>query len=155
MIPLIETIAHLSQQIKALDVVIENLGREKYPVTAQLRQVAGVGPVTSFKYILTIGNPKRFARSRDVGAYLGLTPRRCQSGETDPQLKISKAGNKRLRFLLVQCAQFVLGRFGAGERSEEVGTDPGSTRRGECEETGHHRCRSKISSSPTSSLDYR
>ncbi len=110
--PLIETIAHLSKQIKALDLVIENLGREKYPVTAQLRQVAGVGPVTSLEYILTIGNPKRFARSRDVGAYLGLTPRRGQSGETDPQLRISKAGNKRLRFLLVQCAQFVLGRFG-------------------------------------------
>jgi L-asparaginase / beta-aspartyl-peptidase len=59
-----------------------------------------------------VGDPNRFQHSRDVGAYLGLTPRRRQSGDIDQQLRISKAGNRKLRSLLVQCAQYLLGRFG-------------------------------------------
>jgi transposase len=109
--PLLDTIAHLSQQICCFDKEISRLGRQQYPETAQLRQISGVGPVTALEFVLTIGNPKRFVKSRDVGPYLGLTPRRDQSGNTDQQLKISKAGNKHLRSLLVQCAQYLLGRF--------------------------------------------
>jgi transposase len=109
--PLLDTISHLSHQICCFDKEISRLGRQQYPETAQLRQISGVGPVTALEFVLTIGNPKRFATSRDVGPYLGLTPRRDQSGNTDQQLRISKAGNKHLRSLLVQCAQYLLGRF--------------------------------------------
>ncbi|MGJ8634787.1 MAG: transposase [Luteolibacter sp.] len=71
-----------------------------------------MGTITSLTFVLTIGDPKRFARSRDVGAYLGLVPKRDQSGDTDKQLRISKAGNTYLRRLLVGAAQYVLGPFG-------------------------------------------
>lgn len=112
LLPLLETISHLNKQIYQFDKAIERVAREQYPETARLRQISGVGPVTSLHYVLTIGNPNRFEHSRDVGAYLGLTPRRRQSGDIDQQLRISKAGNRRLRSLLVQCAQYLLGRFG-------------------------------------------
>jgi transposase len=112
LLPLLETISHLNKQIYQFDKAIERAAREKYPETGRLRQISGVGPVTSLQYVLTIGDPNRFAHSRDVGPYLGLTPRRRQSGDIDQQLRISKAGNRRLRSLLVQCAQYLLGRFG-------------------------------------------
>ena len=73
---------------------------------------AGVGPVTALTYVLTIEDPNRFRKSRMVGAYLGLTPRRDQSGASDKQLRISKAGNGYLRRLLVTGAHYILGRFG-------------------------------------------
>jgi transposase len=57
-------------------------------------------------------DPHRFRHSRDVGAYLGLVPRQSQSGQRDLQLPISKAGDGRLRRLLVQCAHHILGPFG-------------------------------------------
>ena len=65
------------------------------------------GAVTSLTYILTLEEPRRFARSRAVGAYLGLRPRQRQSGERDPALRITKAGDRDLRRLLVQCAQYI------------------------------------------------
>jgi transposase len=71
-----------------------------------------VGLLTSLTFILTIGDPTRFARKRDVGAFLGLVPKRDQSGGTDKQLHISKAGDSYLRKLLVGCAQYILGPFG-------------------------------------------
>src|SRR5438445_4212 len=79
---------------------------------ARLRQVSGVGPVTALAYVLVLEDPRRFARSRAVGAYLGLRPRRSQSGERDPQLGITKGGNPFLRRLLVQGAQYILGPRG-------------------------------------------
>lgn len=109
--PLLETISHLNKEIYTFDKAIENVPRNQYPATDRLRQISGVGPVTALQYVLTIGDPNRFRHSRDVGAYLGLTPLRRQSGDTDPQLRISKAGNRRLRSPLVQCAQYLLGRF--------------------------------------------
>lgn len=77
-----------------------------------LTKVHGVGTLTALTFILTLGNKQRFAPSRDVGSYLGLRPRRDQSGERDPQLGITKAGNAYLRSLLVECANHVLGPFG-------------------------------------------
>jgi transposase len=59
-------------------------------------------------FVLTLGNKERFGRSRDVGCYLGLRPRRGQSGERDPQLSITKAGNVYLRSLLIECANHIL-----------------------------------------------
>ena len=77
-----------------------------------LREIAGVGPVTALAYVLTLEDPHRFKKSRDVGPYLGLIPKRDQSGSTDKPLSITKAGNKYLRRLLVNCAQYILGPFG-------------------------------------------
>ncbi len=112
LLPLLETISRLSEQIDAYDREFEALCRERYPETSQLRQVKGVGPITALHFVLTIGDASRFAKSRDIGPYLGLTPKRDQSGDTDRALGISKAGNRQLRVLLTQCAHFVLGRFG-------------------------------------------
>jgi len=109
---LIETIADMSQRIVQLERKIEQLSKQCYPETQVLRQVAGVGPLTALAYVLTIEDPSRFSKSRMVGAYLGLTPRRDQSGASDKQLRISKAGNRYLRKLLVNCAHYILGRFG-------------------------------------------
>jgi transposase len=106
---LIATIAELTGQITKMDDRIEELIRLRYPVTKVLQQVPGVGPLISLTYVLTIGDPSRFQSSRQVGPYLGLVPRQRESGERSPQLRISKAGNKYLRQLLVNGAHYILG----------------------------------------------
>jgi transposase len=110
--PLLRLIATLSEEIKTFDKRIDKLGAEKYMATQLLRQVVGVGPVTALGYVLTLETPLRFARSRDVGPYLGLVPRQEDSGEIQPQLGISKAGDRMLRKLLVGSAHYILGPFG-------------------------------------------
>ena len=110
--PVLETIAGLTERIRAYDREIERLAHESYPAAAGLRQVGGIGPITSLAYVITLEDPRRFRRSRDVGPYLGLTPRRDQSGRSDPQLHITKAGDVFLRKLLVECAHQILGPFG-------------------------------------------
>jgi transposase len=70
--------------------------------------VYGVGPMIAMTFVLTLEDPKRFTSSRDVGPYLGLTPRQHDSGESQPELGISKAGDGLLRRLLVQGAHCVL-----------------------------------------------
>jgi transposase len=110
--PVVAMIAELNKQIAGYDAELERLASERYPETARARQVNGVGPITSMAYVLTIEDPRRFQRSRDVGPYLGLTPRRDQSGQSDPQLHITKAGDAFLRRLLTECAQYILGPFG-------------------------------------------
>ena len=85
------------------------MAEERYArETQQLRQVQGVGPVTALSYILTLEDPLRFRRSREVGCYLGLRPKSNPSGEREPELRISKEGDVYLRKLLVQCAQYIL-----------------------------------------------
>lgn len=106
------TIVHLSEQIRVLDKKIEQLARERYPEAGHLQQVTGVGPVTSLAFVLTIEDPQKFDKSRRVGPFLGLTPRKDQSGETDKQLPITKAGDTYLRKLLVGCAHYIIGPFG-------------------------------------------
>jgi transposase len=108
----IEMIDQLSAKIKGLDNMINQLCEKRYAESKLLQQVAGVGPITAMAYVLTIEDPARFKNSRQVGAFLGLTPKQDQSGQTDKQLRISKAGNKYLRQLLVSCAQYTLGPFG-------------------------------------------
>jgi transposase len=110
--PLVELADALSACIQGYDRRIEELASEKYGHTKLLRQVKGVGPITALAYVLTLENPERFAKSRDVGPYLGLVPKQEDSGESQPQLGISKAGDTMLRKLLVGSAQYVLGPFG-------------------------------------------
>jgi len=108
----LKIIETLTQQIKIFDKKIEVISQERYPETELLREIKGVGPITALAYILTLKDPHKFARSRQVGSYIGLVPRRDQSGETDKQLHITKAGSPYLRKLLVNCAQYILGHFG-------------------------------------------
>ncbi|PYL27435.1 MAG: hypothetical protein DMF45_12235 [Verrucomicrobia bacterium] len=75
LLPLVGLTAALSDCIQGYDEKIEELGREKYGHTALLRQVKGVGPITALAYVLTLENPERFVKSRDVGPYLGLVPK--------------------------------------------------------------------------------
>jgi len=110
--PLFEQIEHLTEQIKAYDKKVNRMGKEAYPETELLRQVDGVGPVVALAYILTLDNPGRFAKSRDVGPYLGLIPRQYDSGDSQPQMRITKTGDRMMRSLLVQSAQHILGKFG-------------------------------------------
>lgn len=110
--PTLQVIDLMTQKIRELDRAIESLCDEKYPVTKRLRQIVGIGPVTALTFVLTIEDPELFEKPRDVGAYLGLVPRRDQSGGLDKQLGISKAGDAYLRRLLVGCAQYILGPFG-------------------------------------------
>ena len=109
---LVETVDRLTQQIHALDQAIEEVSETRYPETKLLRQISGVGPITALAYVLRIEDPRRFKRSRSVGAYLGMRPRRRQSGDSDPMLRITKAGDPYLRKLLVQSAHYILGPFG-------------------------------------------
>jgi transposase len=112
LLPLVRLAAELSDRIKVYDERIEKLGREKYEHTELLRQVKGVGPLTSLAYVLTLENPDRFAKSRDVGPYVGLVPQQEDSGDSQPQLRISKTGDVMLRRLLVGSAHYILGPFG-------------------------------------------
>lgn len=110
--PLMIVIETMTVQIRAFDKEVVRLGRETYPQAGLLRQVPGVGPLTSLCFVLTLEDPARFKKSRDVGAYLGLVPRRAQSGASDPKLRITKAGDGMLRSLLIQNAHYILGPFG-------------------------------------------
>ena len=110
--PVLATIRHLSGQIRHYDRTLATIAHERYPETARLRQVKGVGPLTALCYVLTLEDPHRFRRSRAVAAYLGLCPRQWESGERQPQLRITKAGDGMARRLLVSAAQYILGPFG-------------------------------------------
>jgi transposase len=112
LLPLLDTVETLNAQIKALDQQLEEVARARYPATTRLRAVSGVGPLTSLAFMLTVADPARFRRSREVGPYLGLVPKQDQSGALDKQLHITKAGDGYLRRLLVGSAQYILGPFG-------------------------------------------
>ena len=112
LLPLLKLIGVVNAQIKHFDDRIEVLCRERYPVTQLLQQPPGIGPIVSLTYVLTLDDPGRFRRARDVGAYLGLVPRSRSSGTRDPQLHITKAGDREMRRLLVLSANYILGRFG-------------------------------------------
>ena len=109
---LVKLIEAMTAQIREMDRTIERIIAVSYPEAARLAEVPGIGPLTSLTFVLTIQDPERFENARDVGAYLGLVPRRDQSGRRDPQLRITKAGSSLLRRLFVNCAHYVAGPFG-------------------------------------------
>ena len=110
--PLLRAIESLSQQILAYNERMEQMAREGYPEVERLKQVKGVGTLIALAYVLTLEDPRRFAKSREAGCYVGLQPGRRNSGSSTPQLHISKEGDSYLRTLLVQGAQHILGPFG-------------------------------------------
>jgi transposase len=110
--PLQKQIAILSAQIQAYEKQIVEIADKHFPETRALRSVPGVGAITALSFVLTLEEPDRFRKSRDVGSYLGLVPEQSQSGASSPQLGISKAGDSYLRKLLVGSAQYILGPLG-------------------------------------------
>ena len=110
--PLLREVESLNERIKEYDTLIEKIAKESYPQVALLKQVKGVGTQIALTYVLTLEDPKRFGKSRDVGCFLGLKPGRRNSGESEPQMRISKEGDRYLRTMLVQGAHYILGPFG-------------------------------------------
>ena len=111
--PLLGEIESLSERIAEYNDRIEALAEENYPQVKLLKQIKGVGTLIALTFLLTLEDPHRFGKSRDVGCYLGLQPGRRNSGQSEPQLHISKEGDPYLRTLLVQGAQHILGPFGS------------------------------------------
>lgn len=118
---LLEILSELTAKIRDYDRQIQTLIRERYPQVQRLTQVQGVGPITGLAFVLTLGDPTRFPKSRTVGAYLGLVPALRNSSQSEPQLRISKEGNPYLRRLLVQCAHYILGPFGQDSDLRRMG----------------------------------
>lgn len=110
--PLLDTITDLTARIREYDRQVQQMAAESYPDSAYLMQVKGVGALTAVGYMLLVEDPHRFDRSREVGAYFGLVPRLDESGDSTPQLRITKAGDELGRRLLVSAAQYILGPFG-------------------------------------------
>jgi len=145
---MLKVITTFDQKILSMDKKINKLAQQHYPAAQHLQQIPGVGNLIALAYVLIIDNPQRFAKNRDVGAYLGLVPRRAQSGATEKQLPISKAGNSLLRRLLVQAAQYILSVYGPDsdlkrygetlyERGGKIAKKKGRHCRGE-KTLGHH-----------------
>jgi transposase len=109
--PLLETIGELTERIREYERKLEEIATEHYPEAKILRQVEGIGTLTALTFVLVLEDPHRFLKSRAVGAYLGLVPGEDQSGESDPQQRISKEGDKMLRRLMVGSAHYILGPF--------------------------------------------
>ena len=111
--PLLGAIESLSERIVEYNERIEQIAKQSYPEVGRLKQVKGVGTLIALTYVLTLEDAHRFGKSRDVGCYVGLQPGRRNSGQSEPQLHISKEGDRYLRTLLVQGAHHILGPFGA------------------------------------------
>lgn len=105
--PLLCARAALATSLEALDKEVVRLAKDS-PSCRLLMSAPGVGPVTAMAFASTIDDPGRFSKSRTVGAYVGLTTRRFQSGEMDYSGRISKHGDTMLRALLYEAANSML-----------------------------------------------
>jgi transposase len=108
----LDQLADLERRIREMDRKVLRVSAERYPSARHLQQISGVGPLTSLAFVLTLDDARRFAKSRQVGSWLGLCPRVQSSGDRDPQMSISKTGCGYMRRLLVQSAHYILGPFG-------------------------------------------
>lgn len=109
--PSLRALEVLTEQIAEYDAQIAE-AIKNIPQAQTFQEIPSIGPITALAFTLYMEDPSRFDDPRDVGPYLGLIPKRDQSGQCDKQLPITKAGNTYLRRLLVQCAQYLLGEFG-------------------------------------------
>ena len=110
--PLLKEVESITEKIKDSDREIEQIARKDYPETALLQQVGGVGSLIALTFVLTVDDKDRFQKSRDIGCYVGLRPRRSDSGQRQPQLRITKEGDPYLRTMLVQGAHYIISRRG-------------------------------------------
>ncbi|MGB9470977.1 MAG: transposase, partial [Candidatus Acidiferrum sp.] len=88
--PLVQEVESLNERIQDYDRRIGQMSKVTYPETALLKQIKGVGDLIATTYVLTIEDPHRFRKSRDAGCFVGLQPGRRNSGESEPQMRISK-----------------------------------------------------------------
>jgi transposase len=126
---LLEQIDALGRQLERYDQRIEE-AVTRHPELPRLIAIPGVGSLTALTFVLTLGRAERFAHSREVAGYLGLRPKQRQSGRQDPQLGISKSGDKLLRKLLVQCAHHILGHWGRDSALRQWGLAKGGGAKG-------------------------
>jgi len=110
--PIYESLLRIDEQIREHDRMIDRIAK-RYPDVEVLCQPDSVGTLSALVYLLTLEDKNRFTTSRMAGAFIGLRPRKRQSGDDDPQLRITKSGDPFLRRLLVNCANRILGPFGA------------------------------------------
>jgi len=110
--PLLMEVESLTERIREYEQKLEELAQQRYPEVELLKQVQGVGTLIALTFVLTVEDPHRFRSSREAGCYAGLRPKQRESGQSRPQLGISKEGDPYLRKLLVQGAHCILGRFG-------------------------------------------
>jgi transposase len=110
--PLMKEIQSVSERIRDYDELLEFMAQNKYPEAERLKQIKGVGTLIALTYMLTLEDPHRFRKSRDAACYVGLQPGRRNSGQSEPQMHISKEGDPYLRALLVQAAHHILGPWG-------------------------------------------
>jgi transposase len=110
--PMFDQIDRLTKTINGYERQVLKLVEQRYPEVERLTQIKGVGALTGLAFVLVLEDARRFAGSRSVGPYLGLTSKKDQSGDSDPQRGITKAGNRLLRRLLVQSAHYIQGPFG-------------------------------------------
>jgi transposase len=110
--PLMREAESVSEGICEYDQMLESMARNRYPEAERLKQIKGVGTLIALTYMLTLEDPHRFRKSRDAACYVGLQPGRRNSGQSEPQMHISKEGDPYLRALLVQAAHHVLGPWG-------------------------------------------
>ena len=107
--PMLTAWRELREQIAVFDKAVRALAKAS-PACRLLMSVPGIGVVSVLAYVSTIEDPTRFARSRSVGAHLGLTPRQYQSGEMDRSGRISRCGDALARTLMYEAAVVILAR---------------------------------------------
>ena len=150
--PLLAASQSSAEQIREYNERIESLAQQSYPQIALLKQIKGVGTLIALTFLLTLEDPHRFGKSRDVGGYLGLQPGRRNSGRSEPQMHISKEGDPYLRTFLVQGAQHILGSIRHRLRSQTLGPEAGRARRKKREEASHRGDREKTGGVTASSV---
>ena len=113
---LAQALQALAKVLHSVQAVVRDLDRQTRKLTKAdpdcrlLQTIPGVGPLTALTFVATVDDPTRFNRSRSVGAYLGLTPKRYQSGDTDYTGRISRCGDGLLRSYLYEAANALLTR---------------------------------------------
>jgi len=107
---LIAARAAVLSAVASIDADLKRMARAS-DACRQLMTIPGVGHITALAFMAAVDDPERFRRSRDIGAYLGLVPRRYQSGEIDYTGSISKCGDRRVRTLLYEAANVMLTRY--------------------------------------------
>jgi len=118
--PMYEVLGRLDEQIKHYDELIERIAA-RCPDVNVVSQIPGIGALTGLAYVRTVEDKTRFAKSRMAGAFFGLRPRKSKSGDSDPQLRITKAGDPFVRRLLVNAANYILGPFGPDSTLKQWG----------------------------------
>src|SRR5262249_12167108 len=99
--PLLPEVEALNERIQAYDQGTARMAKEQHPEAPLLKRLKGVGALIAAPYVLSIEGPRRFRKTRDAGCFVGLQAGRRISGESEPQLHISKEGDEYLRTLLV------------------------------------------------------